>query len=270
MFEEQDKNSQPKNPGEKVEDIFADTDKSSNKFIPGSQEDSNQSGQQPSQTAGSIQQHAGIGPPSALSGGKLHPSNNSQVQSVSHNQMSGVKKSLPIAKILIVLVAVVVIGGGGFALYLSLRGGDNTGQVPQTNTDNQNQEDEVNEDGSTLRDRIERDVLDPFEQSNGQDNNPSQQDSGTGVVSAPEDNDADQDGLTNAQENEAGTNPGLFDSDFDNLSDWEEVVVFGTDPLNPDTDGDTYLDGEEVQNGYNPKGEGTLFDFENARENLAN
>ncbi len=41
------------------------------------------------------------------------------------------------------------------------------------------------------------------------------------------------------------------DSDFDLLSDEEEVRI-GTDPNNPDTDGDGYLDGLEVKSGYSP------------------
>lgn len=47
------------------------------------------------------------------------------------------------------------------------------------------------------------------------------------------------------------------DSDHDGLPDPVEQV-YGTDPLNPDTDNDTYLDGDEVSKGYNPKGDGTL------------
>ncbi|MCF7860138.1 thrombospondin type 3 repeat-containing protein [Patescibacteria group bacterium] len=55
-----------------------------------------------------------------------------------------------------------------------------------------------------------------------------------------------------------GTDINLIDSDFDGLSDYEEVRVYGTNPLNPDTDGDGYTDGDEVKNGYNPNGEGIL------------
>jgi hypothetical protein len=42
-----------------------------------------------------------------------------------------------------------------------------------------------------------------------------------------------------------------LDSDNDALTDVEETV-FGTLPTNPDTDGDGYKDGIEVNNGYNP------------------
>lgn len=49
-----------------------------------------------------------------------------------------------------------------------------------------------------------------------------------------------------------------LDSDLDGLTDYEEINIYGTDPLNPDTDGDSYSDGEEVLNGYNPLGDGLL------------
>lgn len=41
------------------------------------------------------------------------------------------------------------------------------------------------------------------------------------------------------------------DTDSDGLSDREEAL-YGTDFRNPDTDGDTFLDGNEVFHGYNP------------------
>lgn len=41
------------------------------------------------------------------------------------------------------------------------------------------------------------------------------------------------------------------DADHDGLKDAEEAV-WGSDPYNPDTDGDGYLDGEEVASGYDP------------------
>lgn len=47
------------------------------------------------------------------------------------------------------------------------------------------------------------------------------------------------------------------DTDNDGLTDDREAE-FGTDPDNPDSDGDGYLDGVEVENGYNPLGEGRL------------
>jgi hypothetical protein len=52
------------------------------------------------------------------------------------------------------------------------------------------------------------------------------------------------------------------DSDSDGLKDWEEGL-YKTDSLNPDTDGDGYLDGEEINSGHNPvvKGPGDNLTF---------
>ncbi len=51
---------------------------------------------------------------------------------------------------------------------------------------------------------------------------------------------------------ESGSNKNIFqDSDQDGLSNDEEAL-YKTDPLNKDTDGDGYMDGVEVESGYNP------------------
>ncbi|MBU2566690.1 fibronectin type III domain-containing protein [Patescibacteria group bacterium] len=47
--------------------------------------------------------------------------------------------------------------------------------------------------------------------------------------------------------------PAGLDSDSDGISDLEEAI-FAADPRNPDTDGDGFLDGNEVFNLYNPNG----------------
>jgi hypothetical protein len=73
--------------------------------------------------------------------------------------------------------------------------------------------------------------------------------------------DTDGDGLTDAEETTLGTDPAKSDTDLDNLNDREETQIYRTNPLNPDTDGDTFLDGSEVQNGYNPNGPGKLFEL---------
>lgn len=44
----------------------------------------------------------------------------------------------------------------------------------------------------------------------------------------------------------------ILDSDMDGLTDEAERTVYGTDPYNPDTDGDGILDGTEVMNGTDP------------------
>lgn len=71
-------------------------------------------------------------------------------------------------------------------------------------------------------------------------------------------NDADSDGLTDDQELIYGTDSSKTDTDADGLTDFVEVNVYKTNPLVADTDGDSYPDGQEVTNGYNPNGAGKL------------
>jgi outer membrane protein OmpA-like peptidoglycan-associated protein/opacity protein-like surface antigen len=60
--------------------------------------------------------------------------------------------------------------------------------------------------------------------------------------------DTDEDGLTDGEERDYGTNPELKDTDGDGLDDPTEVDRSGgTDPLVPDTDGDGLVDGREVR-----------------------
>ncbi len=66
---------------------------------------------------------------------------------------------------------------------------------------------------------------------------------------AETDPDSDADGLTDAFEKLAGTDPGKADSDDDGLSDGHEAVVTHTDPLAADTDGDGVADAQEVSLG---------------------
>jgi cysteine-rich repeat protein len=60
------------------------------------------------------------------------------------------------------------------------------------------------------------------------------------------DQDADDDGLTNDEETQLGTDPNDPDSDDDGLNDGDEVNTHGTEPLDPDSDNDTLSDGAEV------------------------
>lgn len=48
------------------------------------------------------------------------------------------------------------------------------------------------------------------------------------------------------------------DTDNDGLTNFEEEFLYGTNPTVVDTDADTYPDGEEVKNGYNPNGPGKM------------
>ncbi|MGN6483722.1 MAG: hypothetical protein ACTHMX_04905 [Thermomicrobiales bacterium] len=58
--------------------------------------------------------------------------------------------------------------------------------------------------------------------------------------------DTDGDGLSDAEEARAGTDPANPDSDDDGINDGNEVKVYKSDPLNLDTDGDTLYDGGEL------------------------
>jgi hypothetical protein len=58
--------------------------------------------------------------------------------------------------------------------------------------------------------------------------------------------DPDDDGLTNLQEYQHGTDPFNEDTDDDGLEDGDEVNVHNTNPLLEDTDGDGLTDGDEV------------------------
>ncbi len=65
--------------------------------------------------------------------------------------------------------------------------------------------------------------------------------------------DKDKDGLGKCDELKIGTDPNNPDTDGDGLLDGEEYLTYKTDPLNPDTDGDGLTDFEEVKStGTNP------------------
>jgi hypothetical protein len=64
--------------------------------------------------------------------------------------------------------------------------------------------------------------------------------------------DPDHDGLTNLQEFQLGTDPHNPDTDGDGLSDGDEVNIYHTNPLVADTDGDGIPDGVEIATGTDP------------------
>ncbi|MGD8474307.1 MAG: hypothetical protein PVH59_09285, partial [Anaerolineae bacterium] len=88
----------------------------------------------------------------------------------------------------------------------------------------------------------------------------------------PEDADDDGDGLPNRYELHLGTSPFAADSDYDGLSDWDEVHgvscddrLIETDPLNPDSNYDGLKDGAEYWRGQcsNGYGYGYAWDDDN-------
>ena len=59
-------------------------------------------------------------------------------------------------------------------------------------------------------------------------------------------NDKDGDGLTDSEESKLGTDPLNPDTDGEGISDGDEVQIYGTNPLMQDTDGDGLTDYEEI------------------------
>ncbi len=68
---------------------------------------------------------------------------------------------------------------------------------------------------------------------------------GVPTIAGDDGTDTDGDGLTDAQENSVGSDPGVVDTDADGIDDFTEVSDTGTDPVVADTDGDGILDGDE-------------------------
>ncbi len=64
--------------------------------------------------------------------------------------------------------------------------------------------------------------------------------------------DGDQDGLTDLDETELGTDPDDADTDDDTVTDGDEVLEAGTDPLDPDSDSGGLDDGSEIGRGSDP------------------
>ena len=64
--------------------------------------------------------------------------------------------------------------------------------------------------------------------------------------------DKDFDGISAGREAQLGTSPTRADSDYDGLTDSQEIDSYGTDPLKADSDGDSLPDGLEVTAGGDP------------------
>ncbi len=65
------------------------------------------------------------------------------------------------------------------------------------------------------------------------------------------DEDFDEDGLINFKEYIFRTNPHNDDTDSDDLEDKDEIVLYGSNPLDRDTDDDKLEDGDEILLGFN-------------------
>jgi len=83
-----------------------------------------------------------------------------------------------------------------------------------------------------------------------------------GFIGGNPNNDWIIDEETQIQLNELIDNIENSDYDFDGLTIWNEVKIYGTDPFNSDTDGDGLLDGWEVENGSDPLSDDSIVDLD--------
>ena len=159
---------------------------------------------------------------------------------------------------IIVIVVIVIIGGGGWWIYASFVKDQHVApgfdQVSPTS-----QVDVVDPGFDEPEVPVARDIED------GPTDVPVDADE---LILFGEPIDTDGDGLDDVRESDLGTDPRNWDSDADNLSDGDEVIIWKTDPKNADTDGDSYSDGEEVKGGYNPAGPGKFFEPPPADEDV--
>lgn len=104
----------------------------------------------------------------------------------------------------------------------------------------------------------DEDGLTDYDELNWLDYNPLVPDTDNNGINDG-DEDPDDDGLTNIEEGNYNTSMIIDDSDYDGLSDYDEIMIYHTDPLNPDTDGDGVKDGLEVMLGSDPVTHETSF-----------
>lgn len=176
--------------------------------------------------------------------------------------------------ILIALIALLVLGGGGFAFWYFAIRGPVTAEAPllPTATDTVQTGMPVTPDTQPEQ-PVYTPPVDTAPTPTPTDTMPDDSVSATVPVTtpppgvnvpppsttpvAPEKPDTDKDGLDDQREVELGTDPTLADTDGDGLNDGDEVLKYRTNPRVVDTDGDSYPDGVEVGKGYDPRGSGS-------------
>jgi hypothetical protein len=162
---------------------------------------------------------------------------------------------------IIVIVVVLVLGGGGVFVYNQFIA--NPGS-PDISVDFDATVEGDNTDTDTgFFEEIDTDIPDTEDTLKDTDNNTTSSD----TISEAESDilfgepiDTDADGLDDEREADLGTDEAHWDTDGDELSDGDEVIIWKTDPLNPDSDEDGFNDGAEIKNGYSPTGQGKIFE----------
>lgn len=154
---------------------------------------------------------------------------------------------------LIGAIIFLIVAIGGAAVYIFLLKDDTTEVVVNQNdntTINSNKNKNVNNSNSNIN-------------SNVNVNTNSAQNSNTVNINTNTTNNANIDVFANLNTNTTtnfNTNTTInssLDSDFDDLTDVEEVL-YGTNTALADTDSDGYVDGLELSGGYDPSGSGRL------------
>ena len=188
-----------------------------------------------------------------------------------------VARQSPIGPIVVVVLVLAALGGGGYFLYSSgmlpflkkapaayppsaldtaAPTGGNQAVEPPADTSAAEPEDTTSPATSPASTEAETDTPPAAEPPTAITPTPTEPVTPPEPATAPPD--ADRDGLSDDEEAALGSNPQAADTDNDGLSDFDEVRIYKSDPSKPDTDGDTYLDGQEVKNGYSPTGPGKL------------
>lgn len=162
-----------------------------------------------------------------------------------------------IVTVFVIILLVLVLGFGGWWIYDSFINQDNKNQdIFQDNIVNVDNNLVDNEENNLDLNNQELDNAD----ANSNNNNDLAADIVDEQILFGEPVDKDGDSLDDDRELDLGTDPNNWDTDGDGLGDGDEVIVWKTDPLNTDSDGDGYTDGDEVKNGYNPAGDGKIFE----------
>lgn len=148
------------------------------------------------------------------------------------------------SKILFIVIAVIVVGiliAAGifvFQKYISPKS-ENTNLIVVNNTNNANQNTNLNQNiNQNINQNANKNTNANLNLNLFNMNNAANQNGNLNISVIPSSKDSDLDGLTDVEE-----------------------TLYGTEPQKADTDGDSYADGQEIINGYNPLGTGRLEDM---------
>lgn len=168
-----------------------------------------------------------------------------------------------VKKIAAMLISIMLLAAIATAVYAYISSGSKNTETPiEENNEEQIEEvvEETEEEPVEQEEVIEEDITDDSQLDYDGDGlkNSEEDDWGTD----PLEPDTDNDGVFDWDEvNLYESDPLEPDSDGDGLNDYDEINVWGTDPNIIDTDNDGYGDGVEVENAYNPFGDGDMDDF---------